>query len=72
MENPVPEKDLESKAEDMLDAAMGGLTPHQLLVRASLAEAANVAEREAARARNRERALKLLEAIEKSQGQPDN
>ncbi len=47
-------------------------TPHQLLVRASLAEAANVAEREAARARNRERALKLLEAIEKSQGQPDN
>lgn len=35
MENPVPEKDLESKAEDMLDAAMGGLTPHQLLVRAS-------------------------------------
>ena len=72
MENPVPEKDLESKAEDMLDAAMGGLTPHQLLVQASLAEAANVAEREAARARNRERALKLLEAIEKSQGQPDN
>jgi len=72
MENPVPEKDLESKAEDMLDAAMGGLTPHQLLIQASLAEAANVTEREAARAKNRERALKLLEAIEKSQGQPDN
>ncbi len=72
MENPVPEKDLESKSDDMLDAARGGLTPHQLLVQASLAEAANVAEREAARAKNRERALQLLEAIEKSQGQPDN
>ena len=72
MENPVPEKDLESQTDDMLDAAMGGLTPHQLLVQASLAEAANVAEREAARARNRERALKLLEAIEKSQGQSGN
>lgn len=70
MENPVPEKDLESKADDMLEAAMGGLTPHQLLLRASLADAANVAEREAARAKNRERALKLLEAIEKAQGQP--
>ncbi len=68
MENPIPENDLEAKTDTMLEAALGGLTPHQLLVQASLAEAANVAEREAAKAKNRERALKLLEAIEKSQG----
>ena len=68
MENPMPENDDKSKADAMLEAALGGLTPHQLLVQASLAEAANVAEREAAKAKNRERALKLLEAIEKSQG----
>jgi len=68
MENPMPENDEKSKTDAMLEAALGGLTPHQLLVQASLAEAANVAEREAAKAKNRERALKLLEAIEKSQG----
>ncbi len=68
MENPMPENDDKSKTDAMLEAALGGLTPHQLLVQASLAEAANVAEREAAKAKNRERALKLLEAIEKSQG----
>ncbi len=66
MNNPVPEEQLDSPADDMLDAAMGGLTPHQLLVRASLAEAADSAEREAARIRNHERARQLLEAIEKS------
>ena len=68
MENPMPENDDKSKTDAMLEAALGGLMPHQLLVQASLAEAANVAEREAAKAKNRERALKLLEAIEKSQG----
>ena len=68
MENPMPENDDKSKTDAMLEAALGGLTPYQLLVQASLAEAANVAEREAAKAKNRERALKLLEAIEKSQG----
>ena len=68
MENPMPENDDKSKTDAMLEAALGGLTPHQLLVQASLAEAANVAEREAAKAKNRERALKLREAIEKSQG----
>ena len=68
MENSMPENDDKSKTDAMLEAALGGLTPHQLLVQASLAEAANVAEREAAKAKNRERALKLLEAIEKSQG----
>ena len=48
MENPMPENDDKSKTDAMLEAALGGLTPHQLLVQASLAEAANVAEREAA------------------------
>ena len=61
-------EDLDAKVKRMLDKAMGGRTPHQVLVEASLAEAANVAERAAANARNRERALKLLAALEKSQG----
>ena len=68
MEISMPENDHESKTDAMLEAALGGLTPHQLLIKASLADAANVAEREAAKAKNRERALQLLEAIEKSQG----
>lgn len=62
------ENDLDAKADRMLDAALGGLTPHEALVQSSLAEAANVAEREAANAKNRERALKLLAALEKSLG----
>ncbi|MBK7416444.1 MAG: hypothetical protein IPJ38_16440 [Dechloromonas sp.] len=62
------EKELDSKIERMLNAAMGGLTPHQALVKASLEEAAKVDERKAAAAKNRERALKLLAEIEKSQG----
>ena len=62
------EKELDSKIERMLNAAMGGLTPHQALVKASLVEAAKVDERKAAAAKNRERALKLLAEIEKSQG----
>lgn len=63
----MPENDLDLETERMLDAAMDGLTPHQVLVKASLAEAANVAERAAAIEKNRERALRLLAAIEKSQ-----
>lgn len=68
MDTPSPEEELDAQIDRMLDAARGGLTPHQLLVQASLAETANVAERNAAKEKNRQRALKLLEAIEKSQG----
>jgi len=64
----MPEEDLDTKADRMLDAALGGLTPHEALVKASLAEAANVDERSVANEKNRERALKLLAALEKSLG----
>lgn len=67
----MPDEDLDAKAERLLSAAMGGLTPHEALVKASLAENTKVDERAAAIAKNRERALKLLEAIEKSQSQSD-
>ncbi|PKO88797.1 MAG: hypothetical protein CVU18_06065 [Betaproteobacteria bacterium HGW-Betaproteobacteria-12] len=65
----MPDQEIPSDAEveRMLAAAMGGLTPHELLVQNSLAETANIAERQAAIAKNRERALKLLAAIDKSQ-----
>ena len=56
----------DAEVERMLAAAMGGLTPHQLLLKQSLAERENVDERQAAIARNRERALKLLAALERS------
>lgn len=64
----MPDKNNEDdvNAERMLEAALGGLTPHQALIRASLAESADIEARAAAAAKNRERALKLLEAIEKS------
>jgi hypothetical protein len=68
MENSMPEEDLDAKADRMLDAALGGLTPHEALVKASLAEAANADERNVANEKNRERALKLLAALEKSLG----
>jgi len=55
-----------AKADQMLDAALGGLTPHEALVKASLADSANVAERTVANEKNRERALKLLAALEKT------
>lgn len=58
----------DAELDSMLNAALGGLTPHQALIQASLADSANVDERAAAIAKNRERALRLLEAIEKSQG----
>ncbi|HEX6736380.1 MAG TPA: hypothetical protein VF096_16345 [Azonexus sp.] len=57
---------LEPEVERMLAAARGGLSPHELLVRNSLAERANVAERSAAIAKNRERAMKLLAALEQT------
>ena len=67
-ENSAPEISLDEKVDRMLEAARGGLTPHELLIQASLAEAANADERAAAKEKNRERALKLLELLEKSQG----
>jgi hypothetical protein len=74
MEMQMSEKDLETnsdldaKIDQMLDAARGGLTPHELLLKASLADAEKVDERAAAIEKNRARALKLLAALEKSQG----
>ena len=67
MENSMPDNDLDAQAERMLEAAMGGLTPHQLLMQTSQADAANADERAAAIAKNRERAMRLLAALEKSQ-----
>jgi hypothetical protein len=67
MENFMPDNDLDAQTERMLEAAMGGLTPHQLLMQASQEDANSVAERAAAIAKNRERAMRLLAAIEKSQ-----
>jgi hypothetical protein len=66
----MPDKNNEDevKAERMLEAALGGMTPHEALIQASLAESADSEARAAAAAKNRERALKLLEAIEKSMG----
>lgn len=60
--------DIDQQAEKMLEAALGGMTPHQALLEASRNERADTEGRAAAIARNRERALKLLEAIEKSLG----
>jgi hypothetical protein len=64
----MPDKNNEDdvNAERMLEAALGGMTPHEALIQASLAESADSEARAAAAAKNRERALKLLEAIEKS------
>lgn len=67
-EMPISEDDLDAQAERMLNAALGGLTPHQALLKASQEDSANVEERAAAIEKNRQRALKLLAAIEKSQG----
>ncbi|MBL8404118.1 MAG: hypothetical protein JNL16_06210 [Dechloromonas sp.] len=62
------EQDIDQQAERMLEAALGGMTPHEALLEASRAESADVDARAAAIAKNRERAQKLLEAIEKSLG----
>jgi hypothetical protein len=71
MEIQMPDKEPAAETDGVIDTALGGLTPHQLLVQSSQAEAANVAERDAAKAKNRAKALQLLEAIEKSQGESD-
>lgn len=63
----MPDNDLDAQTERMLEAAMGGLTPHQLLMQSSLDDANSVAERAAAIAKNRERAMRLLAELEKSQ-----
>lgn len=58
--------------DDLLpDPELKGLTPHQMLVQMSLEDATKVNERTAAIAKNRERALILLAAIEKSLGKTD-
>jgi len=67
----MPDKEPAAETDGVLDAALGGLTPHELLIQSSQADAANVAERDAAKAKNRAKALQLLEAIEKSQGGAD-
>lgn len=61
----VDEQNVDERIERMLEAARGGLTPHEALIQASLAEAADVEGRAAAIARNRERAMRLLAALEK-------
>lgn len=66
MEKRMSDQDIDQQAERMLEAALGGRTPHQALLESSRAESADVTARAAAIAKNRERALKLLEAIEKS------
>lgn len=68
----MPEKDLDEKVERMLNAALGGLTPHEALLKASLEEAANVDERAAAKEKNRERALRLLAELDKAQGKSES
>jgi hypothetical protein len=67
-EQCMSEQDIDQQAERMLEAALGGMTPHEALLEASRAESADVDTRAAAIAKNRERAQKLLEAIEKSLG----
>ena len=58
--------DIDRQAERMLEAALGGMTPHEALLEASRNDSADVDARAAAIAKNRERALKLLAALEKS------
>jgi len=62
------DKELDDKVERMLNAALGGLPPPEALPKASRSGAANVAERTAAKEKNRERALRLLAEIDKAQG----
>lgn len=60
--------DIDRQAERMLEAALGGMTPHEALLEASRNDSTDVDARAAAIAKNRERALKLLAALEKSLG----
>lgn len=66
------EKELDDKAERMLNATLDDLTPHEALLKASRDEAAKVDERAAAREKNRERALRLLAEIDKAQGKSES
>lgn len=58
----------DAQAERMLEAALGGRTPHQALLDALREENADVAGRAAAIAKNRERAEQLLAFLEKKPG----
>ena len=60
----MPENIDDADVDRMLYVVLGGLTPHEALMQASLADAANIEARQEAIAKNRERALKLLAAIE--------
>lgn len=55
-------------AERMLEAALGGMTPHEALLASSRAHTADIEKRAAEIAKNRERALRLLAELEKSLG----
>jgi hypothetical protein len=68
MEKRMSDTDIDRQAERMLEAALGGMTPHEALLEASRNESADVDARAAAIAKNRERALKLLAELEKSLG----
>jgi len=68
MEICMSDHDADQQAEKMLEAALGGMTPHEALLEASRNDSADVDARAAAIAKNRERALKLLAALEKSLG----
>ena len=68
MEKRMSDMDIDRQAERMLEAALGGMTPHEALLEASRNDSADVDARAAAIAKNRERALKLLAALEKSLG----
>jgi hypothetical protein len=68
MEKRMSDTDIDRQAERMLEAALGGMTPHEALLEASRNDSADVDARAAAIAKNRERALKLLAALEKSLG----
>ncbi|HSG21849.1 MAG TPA: hypothetical protein VLA64_02705 [Azonexus sp.] len=68
----MPDNNPALQDDDLLpDPELKGLTPHQMLVQMSLDDATKVTERTAAIAKNRERALILLAAIEKSLGKKD-
>ncbi len=60
------DKEIDNDAERMLQAALGGMTPTEALLAATRAELEDVEGRAAAIAKNRERALRLLAALEKS------
>lgn len=63
------EDELDAESARVIEAAMGGLTNHEFLVKTSREAAANTEARQAAIQKNRERALRLLAEIEKSAGE---